>query len=146
MIGWSSCCICCVLSCMRLGPRAMCVCTNSVHVPCVCVCVHFASSCDQEFTTLIFLAGGQRGCRGAPSNEALPCNPGKRTCITCAWAPLWAAGGALTFVLLSSHFVLRHSFVSDVARGRNLTLDGSSDFVLHASLDVWHAWHKTSIS
>ena len=38
----------------------------SVHVPCVCVCVHFASSCDQEFTTLIFLAGGRRGCRGAP--------------------------------------------------------------------------------
>ena len=51
-IGWSSCCICCVLSCTRPGPGH--------------VCVHFASSCDQEFTTLIFLAGGRRGCRGAP--------------------------------------------------------------------------------
>ena len=36
--------------------------------------------------------------------------------------------------------MLRHSFVSDVARGRNLTRDGSSHFVLHAIPDVWHAW------
>ena len=83
---------------------------------------------------------------GGVAGELRPCNPGKRTCIACAWAPLWAAGGALTFVLLSSHFVLRHSFVSDVARGRNLTLDGSSHFDLDAILDVWHAWHKTSLS
>ena len=52
----------------------------------------------------------------------------------------------LTLVHLPSHFVLRHSFVSDVARGRNLTPDGSSHLVLHAILDVWHAWHKTFIS
>ena len=89
------------------------------------------------------LCRGTEGLQGAPSTEALPCNPGKRTCIACAWAPLWAAGGALTFVHFSFHFVLRHSFVSDVARGRNLTPDGSSHLVLHAILDVWHVWHKT---
>ena len=37
--------------------------------------------------TVNMLAGGRRGCRGAPSNEALPCAPRKRTCIACAWAP-----------------------------------------------------------
>ena len=36
------------------------VCIRVHAVICVCVCVHFASSCDQEFTTLIFLAGGRR--------------------------------------------------------------------------------------
>ena len=29
----------------------------------------------------ISLGGGRRGCRGAPSNEALPCTLGKRTCV-----------------------------------------------------------------
>ena len=67
-------------------------------------------------------AGGRRGCRGAPSTEALPCNPGKRTSIACAWAPLWAAGVALTSVDFSSHFVLRHSFVSDIARAETFPL------------------------
>ena len=67
-------------------------------------------------------AGGWRGCRGAPSTEALPCNPGKRTSIACAWAPLWAAGVALTSVHFSSHFVLRHSFVSDIARAETFPL------------------------
>ena len=67
-------------------------------------------------------AGGRRGCRGAPSTEALPCNPGKRTSIACAWAPLWAAGVALTSVHFSSHFVLRHSFVSDIARAETFPL------------------------
>ena len=93
-----------------------------------------------RLSSFIHFAGGRRGCRGAPSNEALPCTPGKRTCIACAWAPSRAAGGALIFVHHSSHFVLRHSFVSDVARGRNLTPDGSSHFVLHAILNVWHTW------
>ena len=83
---------------------------------CVCVCVRACTSlvhATRSSQLSFFLQGD-----GGPSNEALPCNPGKRTCIACAWAPLWAASGALTFVLLSSHFVLRHSFVSDVAEGR----------------------------
>ena len=88
----------------------VCIRVHAVYV-CVCACtslVHATRSSQLSF----FLQGD-----GGPSNEALPCNPGKRTCIACAWAPLWAASGALTFVLLSSHFVLRHSFVSDVAKG-----------------------------
>ena len=64
------------------------------------------------------------------TQENVPASPAP------GWAPLWAAGGALTFVHFAFHFVLRHSFASDVARGRNLTLDGSSHLVLHAILDV----------
>ena len=84
---------------------------------CSCVCVCALLSCMREGAHHPSL-GGRRGCRGAPSNEALPCTLGKRTCIACAWAPSWAAGGALIFVHPSSHFMLRHSFVSDVERGR----------------------------
>ena len=62
-----------------------------------CVCVYLPGTWEQRVTPLILLstinqtvnmlAGGRRGCRGAPSNEALPCAPRKRTCIACAWAP-----------------------------------------------------------
>ena len=76
-----------------------------------------------------------------PSNEAFPCTLGKRTCFACAWAPSWAAGGALTFVHLSSHFVLCHSFVSGVARGRQLTPDGSSH--LFRMPFLWSGIHGT---
>ena len=76
-----------------------------------------------------FISAGGRRCKGAPSNEALPCTPGKRACIACACAPSRAAGGALTFVHFPSHLVIRRSSVSDVARGRNRTPGGSFQFV-----------------
>ena len=44
----------------------------------------------------------------------------------------WPAGGARTFVHLSSHFVLRHSSVSGVARGRNHTRSFHLVFVCHS--------------
>ena len=96
-----------------------------------------------EGQSFCFHTTSLQGDGGVAGGSVHRSNPGKRTCIACAWAPLWAAGGALTFVHFSFHFVLRHSFVSDVARGRNLTPDGSSHLVLHAILDVWHVWHKT---
>ena len=93
----------------------------------VCVCVNLPGTWEQRVTPFVLhttsLQGDGRVARGAPSTEALP---------------------ALTFVHFACQFVLlvRHSFASDVARGRNLTPDGSSHLVLHAILDVWHVWHK----
>ena len=116
----------------------------------VCVCVRVCEPpwhMGAEGQSFCFHTTSLQGDRGVAGELRLPklspCNPGKRTCVACAWAPLWAAGGALTFVHFSFHFVLRHTLVSDVARGRNLTPDGSSHLVLHAVLDVWHVWHKT---
>ena len=111
---------------------------------CVCVCTSLVH--EIRGSPPIFLQGDGGVAGELRPTKLSPATLGKRTCIACAWAPSWAAGGALIFVHLSSHFVLRHSFVSDVARGRNLTPDGSSHVVVHAILDVWHAWHKTSIS
>ena len=93
----------------------------------VCVCENLPGTWEQRVTPFVLhttsLQGDGRVARGAPSTEALP---------------------ALTFVHFACQFVLlvRHSFASDVARGRNLTPDGSSHLVLHAILDVWHVWHK----
>ena len=64
----------------------------------VCVCVreppwHMGAEGHSFWFFIQHLCRGTEGLQGAPSTEALPCNPGKRTCIACAWAPLWAAGG-----------------------------------------------------
>ena len=82
---------------------------------CVCVSEH-----DDRISRFLKLSDP---CRGAPSK--VPCTLGKRTCFACVWAPSWAAGGALTFVHLSAHFVIRRSSMCGVARGKNLTPDGS---------------------
>ena len=66
-------------------------------VCCVCVCVNFPSKWEQMVTLFaslhkmmigqlhvkvscnrLHLAGGRRGCRGTPSNEAFPCTLGQR--------------------------------------------------------------------
>ena len=123
-----SCILCMMYACLHACTRArVCVCLPGTWEQMVTPLILFSTI---NKTVNNIFAGGRRVCRGAPSNEALPCAPGKRTCIACAWAPSWAAGGALIFVHLSSHFVLRHSLVSGAARGRNLTLYGSSHSVL----------------
>ena len=69
--------------------------------------------------------GDEGGAGELRPTKLSPCTLGKRTCFACVWAPSWAAGEALTFVHLSAHFVLRHSSVCGVARGKNLTPGGS---------------------
>ena len=51
-----------------------------------------------------YRAGGRRGCRGAPSNEALPYPPGKCTSIARSWIP---AGIAWVLRVLCVLCVLR---------------------------------------
>ena len=72
---------------------------------------------------------GTDGGAGSSVQRSSPLNPRKTYLLCLRWAPSWAAGGALTFVHISSHFALRHSFVSGVARGRYHTPDGSLHLV-----------------
>ena len=106
----------CVSVCVCVG---VCVC-----VVCVCVCARVCTVLVRGLRRVTPLfsfsmslpVGGRRGCRGAPSNEALPYTPGERTCLVCAWAPSWAAGGPSSSLSPSSHVVPCDSVVSHTAR------------------------------
>ena len=106
-------CVCvCVCVCVYLC-LCLCVCVSVfvlVCLPvclCVCVCIFVClSACEyvsfcvctalprswaeggSRPCSFMFIshARGRRGCRGAPSTEALPYTPGKRACIVFAWA------------------------------------------------------------
>ena len=67
--------------------------------------------------------------RGAPFNEALPYTPEKRACSARPWIPAQIMSWGASFSS-SSHFVLHHSIVSGISRGRNHTPDRSSHLVL----------------
>ena len=49
---------------------------------------------------------GAEEVRGGSAQRSSPSHLRFRTCFACAWAPSWAAGGALTFVHVSSHYAL----------------------------------------
>ena len=96
----------------------------------MCVCLNMVTESAVSYNYLTHFPG-RRGWRGTPSK--VPCTLGKRTCFACVWAPSWAAGGALTFVHLSSHFVLRRSSVRGVAGAETLPLtDHITFFVCHS--------------
>ena len=126
--------------CAKRQSQNVCLCACVCMCLCVCACVCACTSLVPAIKSSqlsVFLAGGLRGCRGAPSNEAL--QPRKTYLHRLRLGPVVGSWRG-------TH--LRSPFISfrDVARGRNLTPDGSSHLVLHAILDVRHAWHRTSIS
>ena len=82
----------------------------------------------------IFMQGDGGGAGELRPTKLSPAPQVNVPALPAPGAPSWAAGGARIFVHPSFHFMLRHSFVSDVARGRNLTPDGSFHcvFVCHS--------------
>ena len=85
---------------------------------------------------------GAGGREGLPPNEALH-TPGKRACTRLPWGSAWAAGG-YTSISFICHliFVLRHSFVPDVAsvagqKSYPLRPYGSCHPGVHAMPSVW---------
>ena len=98
----------------------------------------------QNQTVNNMFAGGRRGCRGTPSNEAFPCAPGKRTCIACAWGPVvgsWRGthprSSFISFRATSFLCVWR-------SKGPNLTPYRSCHSVLflYAIPAVWRTWYQ----
>ena len=134
-----SACVCvCVCQCVRVW---VCACVG-VHV-CVCVCVreppwHMGAEGHSFLFFIQHLCRGTEGLQGSSVHRSSPLQP-RRTYLhrlrlggpRCGQL----AGHSLSFAF-AFQFVLSHSFASDVARGRNLTPDGSSHLVLHAILDV----------
>ena len=101
-----------------------------------CVCVNLPSAWGQRVTPTQFhgVAGGRRECGGAPPNEAPPT---LQVTYLHRSAPGPCSGqlaGPSLSLIFHLIFVLRHSFVSGVARGRNHTPHGSSHlvFVCHS--------------
>ena len=123
----------------------VCVCACVCVCLCACVCVYLLCTWKQRVAPFIS-ARGRRGCRGAPSSEALPCTLGKTYLRRSAPGPRRGqlAGPSSSFSP-SSHFVLCDSVVSR-NEGRTRTLTDHLILFSYVIPLVWHAWHKAFIS
>ena len=107
---------------------------------CQCVCVNFLSTWEQRVTPC-----GAEGVQESSVERSSPLHP-RKTYLPCLrLGPVLGSGRGLAFVHFSSHFVLLHSCVSDVARAETVPLFCQSSHLVSCAIPlVWHTWYQMS--